>query len=102
MTRSRSRRARAQGRAQTPRAPVIVGSETTEQHPDGDWVVRRVSGAAAWKRYRCPGCEQEIVPATPHVVCWPDEQVADRRHWHTICWTHRGRRNPPGRSRPGG
>ncbi|SBW28268.1 MULTISPECIES: hypothetical protein [Protofrankia] len=93
MTRRRSRRVRAQA----PQPPVIVGSEITERHPDGDWIVRRVSGAAAYKYYRCPGCEQEILPATPHVVCWLDDQVADRRHWHTICWTRRDRRNPSGR-----
>ena len=29
-------------------------------------------GAAATKAYRCPGCNQLIPPATPHVVAWPD------------------------------
>ncbi|WP_131748309.1 hypothetical protein [Frankia sp. Cppng1_Ct_nod] len=93
MTRRRPRRARAE----VSRLPAVVGSETTERRSDGDWIVRRISGAAARKQYRCPGCEQEIRPATPHVVCWPDDRIADRRHWHTVCWTRRDRRIQPGR-----
>jgi hypothetical protein len=60
------------------------------------WVVRRVTGSAATRAYRCPGCDQEIRPATPHVVAWPegDGGVEDRRHWHTVCWEARGRRRP--------
>jgi len=66
-----------------------------ESHPDGDWVVRRVTGSAATSTYRCPGCDQEIRPATSHVVAWPvDAGVDDRRHWHTPCWTARDRRGP--------
>ncbi|HMA46419.1 MAG TPA: hypothetical protein VKP11_04350 [Frankiaceae bacterium] len=61
------------------------------------WVVRPVTGAAATKAYRCPGCQQEIRPATPHVVTWPAGQVDERRHWHTTCW-RRGVR--PCRPRP--
>lgn len=66
---------------------------------EGDWVVRQVTGSAATRAYRCPGCDQEIRPATPHVVAWPawpDEQaaLAERRHWHTACWRARGRRGP--------
>lgn len=69
-------------------------------------MVRSISGTAATKTYRCPGCRQEIPPGTPHVVAWragdaaraawaPDEADADpeRRHWHTGCW----RRGAPGR-----
>lgn len=71
-----------------------------EEHPDGTFVVRRVSGAASTKIYRCPGCDQEVRPGTPHVVAWPADgvpgggDVADRRHWHTPCWTSRSRRGP--------
>jgi len=71
--------------------------EQVEVHPDGEWTVRRVTGSAATKAYRCPGCDQEIRPATPHVVAWPVETgrgLDDRRHWHTACWTARGRRGP--------
>jgi len=62
-----------------------------------DWIARRVTGAAATKAYRCPGCDQEIRPATPHVVAWPAESgqgLEDRRHWHTGCWDARERRRP--------
>ena len=74
------------------------GSRTVETHPDGDWVVRRITGSASTKAYRCPGCDQEIRPATPHVVAWPTDEDADglgeRRHWHTPCWAARDRRRP--------
>ena len=77
---------------------------------EDDWVVRQVTGSAATRAYRCPGCDQEIRPATPHVVAWPafddgdgrdeDAGLADRRHWHTACWRARHRRGPrTGRSR---
>ena len=36
-------------------------------------MVRQIPGAAATKEYRCPGCDQEILPGTPHVVAWPAE-----------------------------
>jgi hypothetical protein len=65
-----------------------------------DWVARRISGSASTKAYRCPGCDQEIRPATPHVVAWPAgvegeaSRLEDRRHWHTPCWDARDRRRP--------
>jgi hypothetical protein len=64
-----------------------------------------VTGTAASKPYRCPGCDQLIRPAVPHVVCWPleDVEASDRRHWHTVCWQARETRVPPvlrGRSAP--
>ncbi|MGE5288516.1 MAG: hypothetical protein ACM3ML_15220 [Micromonosporaceae bacterium] len=93
-----------------------------ESWPDGDWVVRPVSGAAAAKTYRCPGCDQEIPPGTPHVVAWPagaqpfginrgaggqsvggqsvggrgvgGRGVGERRHWHRPCWQRRMHRRP--------
>ena len=87
------------------RVSVVGGADTVEEAADGDWVVRRTTGAASGKTYRCPGCDQEIRPATPHVVTWPasprdsdldpwdTESAADqRRHWHTICWRERNRR----------
>lgn len=78
---------------------AVTGSphEHVEEHPDGEWVVRRVTGSAATKPYRCPGCDQEIRPATPHVVSWPADRaegLAERRHWHSACWRARGRRQP--------
>jgi hypothetical protein len=79
--------------------------ETVEQADDGDWVIRRLTGSATSKVYRCPGCDQEIRPATPHVVTWPayprdsdlepwdTVSAADwRRHWHATCWRARNTR----------
>ena len=80
-------------------------AELIEHADDGDWAVRPVSGAGSDKTYRCPGCDHEIRPRTPHVVAWPayardselepwdTESSADwRRHWHTVCWRARDRR----------
>ena len=53
---------------------------------DEHWTARPVSGQAASKVYRCPGCDHEIPAGQPHVVAWTDEMVDDRRHWHTACW----------------
>ena len=77
-------------------APTYA-SRTVESHPDGEWVVQRVTGSAATKAYRCPGCDHEIPPATPHVVAFPHDDPAGlehRRHWHTPCWSARDRRGP--------
>lgn len=75
------------------------GHQHTESDAHGDWIVRQVTGAAAGKMYRCPGCDHEIPPGTPHVVAWPSVPeygsgggVGERRHWHTACWNARGRR----------
>ena len=79
-------------------AEPVPGPERVESWPDGDWVVGKVPGAATAKAYRCPGCDQEILPGTPHVVAWPADAVGagldERRHWHTSCWQHRLRRGP--------
>ncbi|HEY2313352.1 MAG TPA: ATP/GTP-binding protein [Streptosporangiaceae bacterium] len=75
-----------------------LGPPQTQQWPDGDWIVRQVPGVAATKTYRCPGCDQELVPGTAHLVVWPaDGPGADeRRHWHNACWQRRPRRPGPG------
>jgi len=72
---------------------ALFGTARREQRRDGEWLVRPLSGAAASKTYRCPGCHQEIPPGTPHLVAWPAEEpigafggIHDRRHWHTGCW----------------
>ncbi|MDP9406597.1 MAG: hypothetical protein M3P95_01540 [Actinomycetota bacterium] len=70
------------------------GPERVESWPDGEWTVRAVTGAAATKAYRCPGCDQEVPERTPHVVAWRVGDVEDRRHWHTPCWRARDRRRP--------
>jgi hypothetical protein len=78
---------------------AIGGVERRESHGDGEWFVRRVSGAASTRSYRCPGCQQEVAPGIPHVVAWPAEGMGglgDRRHWHGTCWDARDRRVPRG------
>jgi len=71
-----------------------VAVESVEEWRGEDYVVRRLTGAASTKPYRCPGCDQLIRPATPHVVAWPATEAdgGDRRHWHTACWRARDRR----------
>jgi hypothetical protein len=77
--------------------PLTGGHQVRETRADGEWIVRRVSGSASSKAYRCPGCDQQILPATPHVVVWPEnpsllaalgggQSLDERRHWHTACW----------------
>ena len=77
--------------------PLLGGTQNREQKSDGEWYVRRVSGSASAKSYRCPGCDQLIPPVTPHVVVWPEnpsllgaigggQSLDERRHWHTACW----------------
>ena len=65
--------------------------------PDGPVEVRHIHPYQALKTYRCPGCDHEIRPGTPHLVVWPADEtgsVADRRHWHRACWEARARRRP--------
>jgi hypothetical protein len=50
---------------------ALGGAQRRESHPDGEWFVRSVTGAASAKAYRCPGCVQEVRAGLPHVVAWP-------------------------------
>ena len=115
MGRRRGRRSRAaEGRPVSTSAAVEAPDSgwrslrRTETDPDGaEWVVRPVSGAAATKTYRCPGCDQLIAAGTPHVVAWSTDVPLfgglageDRRHWHRPCWQARGRRAPGRRPPP--
>lgn len=75
------------------------GGRSSESGPDGEWTVQQVSGAAATKTYRCPGCRQDIPPGTAHVVAWSTDALLGaeaglelRRHWHAGCWRARARR----------
>ncbi|MDT0264673.1 ATP/GTP-binding protein [Streptomyces sp. DSM 44915] len=90
------RRNRPRGRQQPStggEGPREYGVERTDEWRGEEWVVRGVTGAAAAKHYRCPGCDQEIPPGVPHVVSWPSMgAVEDRRHWHRACWNARDRR----------
>lgn len=77
---------------------VLGGMERRESGADGTWVVRRVVGTPG-RSYRCPGCDHEVVSGTAHVVAWPAEPLLGqgpehRRHWHSACWSSRGRRGP--------
>lgn len=57
-----------------------------------DVEVRRVQPYEASKRYSCPGCNQDILAGTGHVVAVPREAPDLRRHWHRGCWENRSRR----------
>lgn len=82
-----------------PARPLFGGSHAeSETKSDGRWIVRTVSGSAATKEYRCPGCDHLIMVGTPHLVCWPADPAgswsapagaSERRHWHTSCWRRR-------------
>ncbi|MFJ7202433.1 ATP/GTP-binding protein [Streptomyces sp. NPDC098789] len=74
--------------------PQRFGLERTEEYQGEEWNIRHVAGASAMgKRYRCPGCDQEIPSGTPHLVAWPEYGgVDDRRHWHKACWNGKDRR----------
>ncbi len=88
---SRRAAARAAAREQLRRGddddPRVPAGERVE---DGH-VVRSVAGTGGGP-YRCPGCDQVLAGGVPHVVAWPEGRPDDRRHWHTPCWTARGRR----------
>jgi hypothetical protein len=87
------RRNNAFRRPERPESSGYFGLEDRQSAPDGDWLVRPISGAAAAKTYRCPGCDQEIPPGVPHLVAWQaDRPVDDRRHWHKPCWNSRATR----------
>jgi hypothetical protein len=79
--------------------PGVPRGAAVESYGGEDYVVRTVTGSAATKPYRCPGCGQSIRPATPHTVAWPvvgslltKDGLDERRHWHTGCWKARERR----------
>jgi hypothetical protein len=84
------------------RPAARLGPPQVQEWPDGDWVVRQVPGAAAAKTYRCPGCDQEILPGAAHVVVWPAQVPGpqERRHWHNSCWQRRPRRPGAGLAAP--
>ena len=51
--------------------PTLVG--WTRSRSGGGRTTRSagITGSSSTKPYRCPGCDQLIRPATPHVVAWP-------------------------------
>jgi hypothetical protein len=87
---------RGGGRPAEPAFGTGRGLERTENWNGEEWAVRHVAGSAPGKHYRCPGCDQEIASGVGHLVAWPTygAGVEDRRHWHSACWSARGRRAP--------
>ncbi|MGQ0843653.1 MAG: hypothetical protein ACT4QF_05920 [Sporichthyaceae bacterium] len=84
-------------RNDAPRPLSGAAAGEREEHADGTWEVRRLTGVTVVKSYRCPGCQQLIAVGTPHVLVWPaGTEGEDRRHWHTGCWASRDRRRPTG------
>ncbi|MEX2487755.1 MAG: hypothetical protein WD377_09075 [Nitriliruptoraceae bacterium] len=59
--------------------------DAEQDHLDG-YHAHVVPGMRARKIYQCPGCGNPIPVGAGHVVAWPDDQVEERRHWHTHCW----------------
>ncbi|MBD1540828.1 ATP/GTP-binding protein [Arthrobacter sp. IA7] len=73
-----------------------AGIARRESAPDGDWMVRTMTARNAEKTYICPGCSTGVLPGIAHLVVWADDHLfgaaaglAERRHWHTNCWTSR-------------
>ncbi|HET9186354.1 MAG TPA: hypothetical protein VFN80_00250 [Acidothermaceae bacterium] len=98
MSPRRNKPARRAADASADEEPLMGGVQSVEVDRDGEeWIVRRITGSTSTKVYRCPGCDQEIRPATPHVVAWPSLAIDQRRHWHTPCWNARDRRSARGR-----
>lgn len=89
-----NRRRREQER--TASAGALLGGASLVQWRGEDWRVMPITGAAAGKEYRCPGCDQLVRVGQGHVVVWADHDADadDRRHWHTTCWAARERRAP--------
>jgi hypothetical protein len=79
-----------------PERPLRGGIERYEEFQGERHAVRSVSGSAAGKDYRCPGCDQVVRAGQPHVVTWAADDLgaSNRRHWHTPCWAARDRRGP--------
>ena len=53
-----------------------------------------MTASSAEKTYICPGCSTAVLPGVAHLVVWSEDHLfgaaaglAERRHWHTNCWT---------------
>ncbi len=73
---------------------INTSHETLEEHDDGIYLVRKITGSSSNKPYRCPGCDHMIPMATPHTVAWLEYDVETRRHWHNACWAKKSKRGP--------
>ncbi len=76
-----------------------TGVARRESAPDGEWMVRLISAGRAEKTYICPGCSTAVLPGIAHLVVWSEDHLfgaaaglAERRHWHSNCWTSRSYR----------
>jgi hypothetical protein len=95
----RSNRPRGRAREEQPALDydrVFAGRARVDAKRDGDWNVQPLTATNAVKSYTCPGCGLSIAPGVAHLVTWradgimgPDNDLADRRHWHQHCWTVR-------------
>jgi hypothetical protein len=72
---------------------LMSGWRRTEHRRGSAWNVQPISAAQSVKVYVCPGCEQDILPGTAHIVAWRADgvlgdaaDIASRRHWHLHCW----------------
>jgi len=81
-------------RPQSDEREISTSNQSFEEHDDGLYIVRKLTGSGATKPYRCPGCDQMIPMATPHIVAWLDGDEDGRRHWHSACWTKKNKRRP--------
>lgn len=81
-------------RSDTPEREISTSNQSFEEHEDGDYIVRKITGSSSTKPYRCPGCDQMIPMATPHTVAWLDGDEDGRRHWHNGCWAKKAHRRP--------
>ena len=75
------------------------GIARRESAPDGEWMVRTMTAKRAEKAYICPGCSTAVLPGVEHLVVWAEDHLfgtaaglAERRHWHSNCWTSRSYR----------
>jgi hypothetical protein len=97
----------AAGKAGSKRGPVPeldlerarTGVARRESAPDGEWMVRSITASRAEKTYICPGCSTAVLPGVAHLVVWSEDHLfgaaaglAERRHWHSNCWTSRSYR----------
>lgn len=73
---------------------INTSNQSFEEHEDGLYIVRKITGSSSTKPYRCPGCDQTIPMATPHTVAWQDGDEDGRRHWHNACWAKKNHRRP--------
>jgi hypothetical protein len=86
------RRHRSAREREAPAPPLARPRGTAPEWASAEGVRVLASTGEGGKTYRCPGCQQEIRPGTPHLVVMEREELEGRRHWHTPCWRQELRR----------